>query len=62
MNTETFTGFLLSAQCESSCEKCQEVPFDVFLMNGYRISINAYTNERSDHILEVQYLLVAISD
>lgn len=53
MNTEIFNGFLLSAQQESSPEKCQEVLLDVFLMNGYRISINARTNERSEQILEV---------
>lgn len=52
MNTEIFNGFLLSAQQESSPEKCQEVPLDVFLMNGYRITINARTNERSEQILE----------
>lgn len=58
MNTEIFNGFLLSAQQESSPEKCHEVPLDVFLMNGYRISINARTSERSEQILEVSNTVV----
>uniref|UniRef100_A0A1B6DZE8 PX domain-containing protein n=1 Tax=Clastoptera arizonana TaxID=38151 RepID=A0A1B6DZE8_9HEMI len=52
MNTEVFTGFLLSAQFESFSKTCEEVPIDVFLMNGYRITINAFINESSDQILE----------
>lgn len=52
MNTEIFNGFLFSAQQESFHDKCQEVSLDVFLMNGYKITINANTNERTDQILE----------
>ncbi|KDR21557.1 sorting nexin-17 [Zootermopsis nevadensis] len=52
VNTDLFNGFLLSAQQETSCEKSQEVPLDVFLMNGYKISLNVVTTERSDQVLE----------
>lgn len=53
VTTDLFNGFLLSAQQETSCEKCQEVPLDVFLMNGYKVSLNVMTTERSDQVLEV---------
>ena len=53
VNADLFNGFLLSAQQETSCVKCQEVPLDVFLMNGYKISLNIMTTERSDQVLEV---------
>ncbi|XP_067008355.2 sorting nexin-17 [Anabrus simplex] len=52
VNTDLFNGFLLSAQQETSCEKSQEVTLDVFLMNGYRISLKVLTTERSDQVLE----------
>ncbi|XP_075211673.1 sorting nexin-17-like isoform X2 [Lycorma delicatula] len=52
MNSELFNGFLFSAQQESFHENPQEVSLDVFLMNGYKITINANTNERTDQILE----------
>lgn len=53
VNTDLFNGFLLSAQQETSSEKSQEVPLHVFLMNGYKISLNVMTAERSDQVLEV---------
>uniref|UniRef100_A0A1B6GLU6 PX domain-containing protein n=3 Tax=Proconiini TaxID=565685 RepID=A0A1B6GLU6_9HEMI len=52
MNTDVFTGFLLSAQLESSGEKNKEIPLDVFLMNGYRISITGNVSESSNQVLE----------
>lgn len=52
VNADLFNGFLLSAQQETSCVKCQEVPLDVFLMNGYKISLSIMTTERSDQVLE----------
>jgi sorting nexin-17 len=53
VTTDLFNGFLLSAQQETSCEKCQEVPLDVFLMNGYKVLLSVMTTERSDQVLEV---------
>jgi sorting nexin-17 len=53
VTTDLFNGFLLSAQQETSCEKCQEVPLDVFLMNGYKVVLSVMTTERSDQVLEV---------
>ena len=53
VNADLFNSFLLSAQQETSCVKCQEVPLDVFLMNGYKISLSIMTTERSDQVLEV---------
>lgn len=52
VTTDLFNGFLLSAQQETSCEKCQEVPLDVFLMNGYKVLLSVMTTERSDQVLE----------
>jgi len=53
VNADLFNCFLLSAQQETSCVKCQEVPLDVFLMSGYKISLSIMTTERSDQVLEV---------
>lgn len=44
--------FLLNAQQESSSIETRETTLDVYLMNGYRISINCYTTECSTKILE----------
>jgi len=52
MNTEVFTGFLLSAQLESSGEKNKEISLDAYLMNGYRITISSNISESSSQVLE----------
>lgn len=52
VSSDLFTGFLLSAQQESSCEKNHEVIVEVFLMNGYKIVLKVLTTERSDQVLE----------
>lgn len=53
-NSELFNGFLLTAQQETSGHVTENATLDVFLMNGYKISLNIQTNERSDQILEVR--------
>nr|CAD7196925.1 unnamed protein product [Timema douglasi] len=52
VNTDILNGFLLSAQQETSCEKSRQVPLDVYLMNGYKVSLNVLTTERSVQVLE----------
>ncbi|BES94589.1 Hypothetical protein NTJ_07398 [Nesidiocoris tenuis] len=49
---ELFYAFLLTAQQESTLERVREVDLDVFLMNGYKISVTANSNERSNAVLE----------
>nr|CAD7603276.1 unnamed protein product [Timema genevievae] len=55
VSTDILNGFLLSAQQETSCEKSQQVPLDVYLMNGYKVSLNVLTTERSVQVLETQF-------
>nr|CAD7395488.1 unnamed protein product [Timema cristinae] len=52
VNADILNGFLLSAQQETSCEKSRQVPLDVYLMNGYKVSLNVLTTERSVQVLE----------
>ncbi|CAG2060231.1 unnamed protein product, partial [Timema podura] len=52
VSTDILNGFLLSAQQETSCEKSQQVPLDVYLMNGYKVSLNVLTTERLVQVLE----------
>ncbi|KAK7863146.1 hypothetical protein R5R35_012761 [Gryllus longicercus] len=52
VSSDLFNGFLLSAQQETCCETNQEVPLEVFLMNGFQISLKVLTTERSDQVLE----------
>ncbi|KAF6211282.1 hypothetical protein GE061_014399 [Apolygus lucorum] len=49
---ELFYAFLLTAQQESTFEKVREITLDVFLMNGYKISVSANSNDRSNYVLE----------
>lgn len=44
--------FLLNAQQESSFVDSQEVMLDVYLLNGYRISVSCYTTDCSSKVLE----------
>jgi hypothetical protein len=60
MNTEVFTGFLLSAQLESSGEKNREVSLDAFLMNGYRITVTSNISESSSQVLEVKAIGIQV--
>lgn len=53
INLDLFYAFLLTAQQESTGERVREVEIDVFLMNGYKITVSASSNERSYSILEV---------
>uniref|UniRef100_A0A336ML37 CSON003364 protein n=1 Tax=Culicoides sonorensis TaxID=179676 RepID=A0A336ML37_CULSO len=50
--SELLRIFLLNAQQESSFVESREVILDVYLLNGYRISVNAYTTECSTKVLE----------
>lgn len=56
-NSELFNAFLSIAQQETSGLVVENTSIDVFLMNGYKISLNIQTNERSDHILEVSCVI-----
>lgn len=44
--------FLLNAQQESSFVESSEIVLDVYLLNGYRISVSCYTTECSSKVLE----------
>ncbi|XP_014250419.1 sorting nexin-17 [Cimex lectularius] len=49
---ELFNGFLLAAQQESTGERARGVSIDVFLLNGFKITVNANSNDRSNSVLE----------
>ncbi|EEB20430.1 Sorting nexin-17, putative [Pediculus humanus corporis] len=51
-NSELFNSFLSIAQQETSGLVIENTSINVFLMNGYKITLKVLTNERSDHILE----------
>lgn len=51
VTSELLNGFLLSAQQETNCEKRQEMTLDVFIMNGYQISLNVFTTDKSEQVL-----------
>lgn len=51
VTSELLKGFLLSAQHETNCEKHQETNLEIYLMNGYQISLNVFTTDRSDQVL-----------
>ncbi|XP_063218713.1 sorting nexin-17-like [Bacillus rossius redtenbacheri] len=51
-NSDVFNGFLLSAQQETSCEVNENVPLNVYLMNGTIVSVHVSTTEKSDEVLE----------
>lgn len=53
VSSEIVNSFLLSAQVETCAEKCEECSLDIFLMNGYQITVTALSTERSHQILEV---------
>uniref|UniRef100_A0A0V0G6X8 Putative sorting nexin-17 n=1 Tax=Triatoma dimidiata TaxID=72491 RepID=A0A0V0G6X8_TRIDM len=52
INIDLFYAFLLTAQQESTGERVRDVTIDVFLMNGYKITVSSSSNERSYSILE----------
>lgn len=49
--SELLRTFLLSAQQESAAIDTRETTIDVYLMNGFRISVNCYTNDYSMKVL-----------
>lgn len=53
MNCGVFSGFLLAAQLESNEEYNREISIEVYLLNGYSVTINCNINESSTQILEV---------
>lgn len=62
VSSEIVNSFLLSAQVETCSEKTQECPLDVFLMNGYQITITVQSTERSHQVLEKVCRQIALPD
>ncbi|CAH1406339.1 unnamed protein product [Nezara viridula] len=52
LNAELFNAFLLTAQQESSGTPAHDVILNVFLMNGYKVEVDASSNERTYSVLE----------
>lgn len=50
--SELLRTFLLNAQQESSFVQSVEVTLDIYLMNGYQISINCYTTDCTSKVWE----------
>lgn len=53
LNGELFNAFLITAQQESTGTPFHDVLLNVFLMNGYKVEVNASSNERTYSVLEV---------
>lgn len=51
MTSELLNGFLLSAQQETNCTIREEMNLDVFIMNGYQISLSVLTMDKSEQVL-----------
>lgn len=51
VTSELLKGFLLSAQHETNCETNQETDLEIYIMNGYQISLGVLTTDRSDQVL-----------
>lgn len=62
VSSEIINGFLLSAQVETCAEKSQECSLDVFLMNGYQITVTVLSTERSHQVLEKVCRQLALPD
>ncbi|KAG5674703.1 hypothetical protein PVAND_004655 [Polypedilum vanderplanki] len=54
--------FLLNAQQESAFIEAYETSIDIFLMNGYRISVNINTTECSSKVLEKALRSIDLSE
>lgn len=50
-SSELLTGFLLSAQQETTCEKKHDVNLDVYTMNNYQIPLLVLTTDRTEQVL-----------
>lgn len=51
-NSEVFNGFLLKAQQETQKETSEAVSLDVFLMNGYKITVKIMSTDQTEDVLE----------
>jgi len=52
MSTDIFNVFLLTAQQESCEDQIKDVDIDVYLMNGYKVTVNVSSNDSSDAVLK----------
>lgn len=51
VSSELFTGFLLSAQQETTCERKQEMKLEIYTMNNYQISLRVLSTDRTEQVL-----------
>ncbi|VDH95971.1 sorting nexin-17 [Mytilus galloprovincialis] len=51
-NSDIFNGFLLKAQQETQKETSEAVTLDVFLMNGYKITMKIMSTDQTEDVLE----------
>ncbi|VDI64927.1 sorting nexin-17 [Mytilus galloprovincialis] len=51
-NSDIFNGFLLKAQQETQKETSEAVTLDVFLMNGYKITVKIMSTDQTEDVLE----------
>lgn len=51
VSSETFIGFLLSAQQETTCEKKQDINLDIYTMNNYQIPVWVSSFDRTEKVL-----------
>lgn len=51
ISSDLITGFLLSAQQETTNEKKQELKLDIYTMNNYQISLRVLSTDRTEQVL-----------
>lgn len=56
-NSEILNGFLLNAQQETIGGLFEHETLDIFLMDGFKISLNVSTGEHSGEVLKVLFLV-----
>lgn len=51
-NSDIFNGFLLKAQQETQKETSESVSMDLYLMNGYKITVKIMSTDQTEEVLE----------
>ncbi|GJQ68174.1 hypothetical protein Trydic_g10737 [Trypoxylus dichotomus] len=51
VSSDLITGFLLSAQQETTNERKQELKLDIYTMNNYQISLRVLSTDRTEQVL-----------
>ncbi|XP_060537376.1 sorting nexin-17 [Cylas formicarius] len=61
VSSEILTGFLLSAQQETICQKKEDVNLDIYVTNNYQMSIRVSTIHRTEQVLSKTLKQISLS-